>query len=140
MMEDAAHELQMAIVTALKADVNLSTLVAGRIYDHVPRGNGAITAEFPYVSFGSTQDIPQAVDCIDASEILIQIDTWSRDPGFMEGRKVAKAIRRALSEETLTLSDNALVYFVFAGRQDVRAPDGITTQIVSRFRAGVENN
>lgn len=140
MTDDAAHELQVAIVSCLKADAAVSALVQGRIYDHVPMGQTGATAVFPYIAFGPSQDIPADIDCLDASEILLQLDVWSRDPGFMEGRAIAKAMRRALTEDALALTDNALVYFVFSGRQDVRAPDGLTTQIVSRFRAGVEHN
>lgn len=138
--QDAAHELQVKIVDRLKADADLSALVGARIYDIVPMASGKVTAQFPYVSFGPTQDIPEDADCIDGSELIIQIDAWSRDPGFAEGRRIAKAIKAALGDETLALSDNALVYFEFDGRRDLRAPDGLTTQIVSTFRAGVEHH
>ncbi|MGV1870889.1 DUF3168 domain-containing protein [Agrobacterium rosae] len=140
MTQDAAHELQFAIVAALKASADLNLLVGGRIHDRVPMENGKVTATFPYVSFGPVQDIPEDADCIEASELVIQLDAWSRDPGFMEGRKIAKAIKAALNEQTLPLADNALVYFEFDGRRDLRAPDGLTTQIVSTFRAGVEHH
>lgn len=140
MTQDAAHELQVAIVNALKASADLVALVGGRIYDRVPMESGKVTADFPYVSFGPTQDIPEDADCIEASELVIQLDAWSRDPGFMEGRKIAKAIKAALDEQSLPLADNALVYFEFDGRRDLRALDGLTTQIVSTFRAGVEHH
>lgn len=137
---DAAHELQVAIVNALKADPDLTALVAARIYDRIPTADGKIAATFPYVSFGPVQDLPADADCIEASELVIQLDAWSQDPGFMEGRKIAKAIKRALNEQSISLADNALVYFVFDGRRDLRAPDGLTTQIVSTFRAGIEHH
>lgn len=140
MTNDAAHELQVAIVNALKADPDVAALVGIRIFDVVPAKDGKITAEFPYISFGPVQDLPEDADCIEASELVIQLDAWSRDPGFMEGRKIAKAIKKALDEQSLPLADNALVYFEFDGRRDLRAPDGLTTQIVSTFRAGVEHN
>lgn len=140
MTQDATHELQVAIVSALRADMAVTALVGNRVYDRVPMEAGKITAEFPYISFGPTQDVPEGFDCIDASELFIQIDAWSRDPGFAEGRKIAKAIKDGLHEQSLTLADNALVYFEFEGRRDIRAPDGLTTQIVMTFRAGVENH
>jgi len=140
MTKDAAHELQVAIVNALKADPDVAALVGIRIFDVVPAKEGKISAEFPYISFGPVQDLPEDADCIEASELVIQLDTWSRDPGFMEGRKIAKAIKKALAEQSLPLADNALVYFEFDGRRDLRAPDGLTTQIVSTFRAGVEHH
>ncbi|UXS00833.1 DUF3168 domain-containing protein [Agrobacterium tumefaciens] len=137
---DAAHELQVAIVNALKASSDLTALVGTRIYDRVPTADGRITATFPYVSFGPVQDIPEDTDCIEASELIIQLDAWSQDPGYMEGRQIAKAIKRALNEQSIPLAENALVYFVFDGRRDLRAPDGLTTQIVSTFRAGIEHH
>ncbi len=140
MTKDAAHELQVAIVSALKASADVVALVGNRIYDRVPTTDGKITATFPYISFGSAQDLPEDADCIEASELIIQLDAWSRDPGFMEGRKIAKAVKRALDEQSLPLVDNALVYFEFDSRRDIRAPDGLTTQIASTFRAGVEHH
>ncbi|WP_421367019.1 DUF3168 domain-containing protein [Agrobacterium tumefaciens] len=140
MTQDAAHELQVAIVNRLKASPEVTALVGERIYDRVPTENGKITAMFPYISFGPTQELPEDADCIEASELIIQLDTWSRDPGSMEGRKIAKAMKAALTDQSLPLDDNALVYFEFDGRRDLRAPDGLTTQIVSTFRAGVEHH
>lgn len=140
MTHDASHELQVAITSALRSNPAIIALVGARVYDRVPMANGKIVAEFPYISFGPTQEIPEDFDCIDASELFIQIDAWSRDPGFAEGRKIAKAIKAGLHEQSLALADNALVYFEFEGRRDIRAPDGLTTQIVMTFRAGVENH
>ncbi|NSL22022.1 DUF3168 domain-containing protein [Agrobacterium tumefaciens] len=140
MTYDAAHELQVAIVNALKADPDVAALVGNRIYDLVPTADGKITATFPYISFGPVQDLPEDTDCLEASELVIQLDTWSRDPGFMEGRKIAKAMKKALDDQSLSLADNSLVYFEFDGRRDLRAPDGLTTQIVSTYRAGIEHH
>lgn len=68
MTKDAAHELQVAIVNALKADPDVAALVGIRIFDVVPAKDGKITAEFPYISFGPVQDLPEDADCIEASE------------------------------------------------------------------------
>lgn len=140
MTEDASHELQVAIVAALKADADVSALVSGRIYDVVPAQAGSNTAQFPYVSFGGSQDFPEDADCIDISELTIRLDVWSREPGFAEGRKIAKAVRRVLDQDALSLTDNALVYFTYLRRDDIRAPDGLTTQIALTFSAGIENH
>ncbi|MCF1436830.1 DUF3168 domain-containing protein [Agrobacterium vitis] len=139
MTQDASHELQVAIVAALKASTEIEALVADRIYDQVPlESSGSL--QFPYISFGSTQVLQEQVECFDASDLTIQIDIWSRDPGYAEGRKIAKVIRAVLNEEELSLSDNALVYFKLTRRDDVRASDGVTTHIAMTFGAGVENH
>ncbi|MGV2128121.1 DUF3168 domain-containing protein [Agrobacterium vitis] len=138
MTQDASHELQVAIVAALKASADVMALVDGRIYDRVPSDSSG-GVKFPYVSFGGTQDLPEQAECIDASDLTIQIDIWSRDPGYAEGRRIAKAVKATLNDEELSLSDNALVYFTFLRRDDIRASDGLTTQIAMTFGAGVEN-
>ncbi|MUO83995.1 DUF3168 domain-containing protein [Agrobacterium vitis] len=138
MTQDASHELQVAIVAALKASSDVMALVDGRIYDRVPSDSSG-GVQFPYISFGSTQDLPEHIECIDASDLTIQIDIWSRDPGYAEARKIAKATKIALTDEELSLSDNALVYFTFLRGDVVRAADGLTTQLAMTFGAGVEN-
>lgn len=80
MSEDAAHELQVAIVTCLKADADVTALIAGRVYDRVPQG-----VSLPYVSFGPTQELPEDADGLDLSDLFIQLSVWSDDPGFAEG-------------------------------------------------------
>ncbi len=135
MSEDAGHEIQVAIVTALKADSDVAAMTGGRVYDRVPAN-----AEYPYISFGPEQDIPEDADCIEASEIILQIDVWSQDPGFREARRVGKAVKRALTEDAITLADNALVYFEYDGRRVLRDPDGNTSHVVLTFRAGVEHH
>ena len=135
MSEDAAYELQRAIYAILIADAGFAALADDRVYDRAPD-----KVQFPYVSFGPSQEIPEAVDCIDAAEIIIQIDAWSRDPGEREVKQLAKAIKAALDGEALQLSDNALVYFEYSGRRVMKDPDGITSHAVLTFRAGVENH
>lgn len=142
MSEDTSYELQRAIVAALKNDAIVTTLIEGRVFDNVPRSpdTGATTAGFPFVSFGGEQGVPENIDCIDAEEIIIQIDAWSRDPGYMEVKRIAKAVKNVLHEAELPIADNGLVYFVFDGRRVLRDPDGLTSHAVLTFRAGVENH
>ncbi|WP_426229293.1 DUF3168 domain-containing protein [Pararhizobium sp. DWP3-4] len=139
MTEDVSHELQVAIVKCLKDDAVVVALIGDRVFDRVERDTaGEVTATFPYVSFGPEQEIPEDADCMDASEIFLQIDAWSRDPGYREVRRIAKALKQALDETRLPLADNALVYFAYAGRRILRDPDGLTSHAALTFRAGVE--
>jgi hypothetical protein len=140
MSEDASYELQVAVITALKGNAALAALVAGRVYDRVPRdpNTNRVTAAFPYVSLGAEQEIPELYDCIDASEIIFSIDSWSRDPGFREVKRIADKVERSLHNAPITLADNALVYLVKDGRRVFRDPDGLTSHASSAFRVGVE--
>jgi hypothetical protein len=138
MKKDALHELQVAIVSRLRADADLTPLIGNRIYDLVPNKDGSITAQFPFVSFGSSQEVPEDADCLDASTFYVDLNVWSHDPGFAQARSITRAVKSALTDDALPLTDNALVYFQFDGRRDIRAPDGLTTQIVLTFRAGID--
>lgn len=138
MKKDALHELQVAIVARLRAYADLMPLIGNRIYDQVPSANGTITAQFPYVSFGSSQEVPEDADCLEASTFYVDLNVWSRDPGFAQARSITRAVKSALTDDALPLADNALVYFELDGRRDLRAPDGLTTQIVLTFRVGID--
>lgn len=140
MSEDASYEVQVAIVGVLKANTALSAFIADRVYDHVPRDptTKQVKAAFPYVSLGAEQDIPEVYECIDGSEIIQQIDVWSRDPGFQEVKRTANAVKVALEDAAITLASNALVYIVYDGRRVMRDPDGLTSHAALFFRVGVE--
>ncbi|WPM82077.1 DUF3168 domain-containing protein [Brucella pseudintermedia] len=63
-MTSPTYELQGAIVQRLKNDPALSAMIGGRVYDTVPEG-----AEFPYVSFGSFDELSDDAECITGFEI-----------------------------------------------------------------------
>lgn len=142
MSEDASYELQKAIVQLLKNDPVLSGLVGERVYDRVPRDptTRKVTAAFPYVSLGEDQEIPENATCIRASDFVLPIDVWSREPGYREAKHIARAIEDALHEVDLDLTDNAQVYFEFDGRRTFRDPDGVTSQVAMTFRAGIDKS
>lgn len=136
---DASFELQKAIVTRLKNDADIISLIADRVYDRVPRDqSGNTTATFPYISLGPDQEIPDPAECIRASEFILQIDAWSRAVGFPEVKRIARAIEDALDEVELPLVDNAQVFFEYDGRRVFRDPDGLTSHAALTFRAGIE--
>lgn len=141
-MIDASYELQVAIVGRLKGFQALADLIGNRVYDEVPRDSAgkALVANFPYVSFGPDQALPDNFECITGSEIFIQIDAWSRAVGFAEVKKIANAVRLALHNQELSLTENALVSFEFDGRRVFRDPDGKTSQAAITFRAVVEHD
>lgn len=139
MSEDVSHELQVAMVTRLRSYSPLVDLIDDRVFDRIERDSaGEVTATFPFVSFGPEQEVPDDADCVDASEVYLQIDAWSRDPGYREVRRMAKAVKDALDMASLSIADNALVYFEYDGRRILRDPDGLTSHAVLTFRAGVE--
>lgn len=141
-MGSAVLELQGAIVSLLKADAGVSAIVDARIFDHVPRSaqSGEITAQFPFVGIAGTDEQSDLIDCIDGIDLSIDIDCWSRKPGAPEVRAIAHAVRAALHEADVSLSDNALVLLQHRQTRTFRDPDGLTSHAVLTFEALLEQS
>jgi hypothetical protein len=131
-MSSPTHELQVAIVTRLKASAAITALVGQRVFDHVPA-----EAAWPYVSIGPSYELSEDADCIDAFEISQQIDVWSQDVGYPEARRIADAVRQALKAD-LILADNALVSFEHRITRYLRDPNPLVSRASLTFDAIVE--
>lgn len=141
MLTDPGLDLQLAVVTALKADPALAALVANRIYDSVPRAaDGSPQVPFPYVSFGSTQMSPETGEATDAAETVITLDAWSRAVGFPEVKRIAKVVIAALHDSTLTLANGQLQSLLLQSSRILRDPDGLTSHAVVTFSALTDAN
>lgn len=132
-MASPSLEIQGAIVARLKATAAITALVGTRVYDSVPAG-----ASFPYITLGEGDETSDDVDCVDGFEISLDVDVWSRAPGFPEAKRISNEIRNALTDPPLTISDNALVYFNHRQTRTFRDPDGITSHAVLTFEAFAE--
>jgi hypothetical protein len=132
-MASPAYELQVAIVARLRATADLSSVVGNRIYDVVPDG-----AEFPYITLGTVDETSDDADCIDAFELSMDIDIWSREPGFQQCKTISDAVRNALRCPDLELATNALVYFNHRQTRSFRDPDGLTSHAVMTFEGVAE--
>jgi hypothetical protein len=128
-MASPTLELTGAIVAALKS----ANVAEGRVYDQVPSG-----VVFPYVSIGPSDEIRADADCIDASEINIQIDVWSRAPGYPEALRIAEAVKLAIDDLAVELTNNALVMIEHQITRKLRDPDGLTSHAAVSFTAVVE--
>lgn len=126
-------ELQKALVGRLKADAGVTALVAGRVYDQPPP-----SPVFPYISIGPDQTLPDRADCYDGSEVTLQVDVWSRAPGFPEAKRIAEAVRAALADAPLTLTGHSLVDIALVEARNLRDPDGLTSHAALTFRALTE--
>jgi hypothetical protein len=126
-------ELQGVIVSRLKAESGVRALVVDRVYDNVPADAG-----FPRITLGSTDETSDDAECIEGLAISFQIDCWSQAVGFPEARKMSDAVRRALHEADLTLTDNALVTIAHRQTRVFRDPDGLTSHAAMTFDAFVE--
>jgi len=140
-MSSAVLELQKAVIDALKASAGVTAIVGQRVYDAEPRGNGgAISASFPLVSLGSSDELTEMADCIDLLEVSFDIDCWSRKPGFPEVRQLSHAVRAALHDANLNLPTNAIAILAHEQTRTFRDPDGLTSHAVLTFSAALEQN
>jgi len=125
-MSDPSLPLQIAIVAALKA----ADVAADRIYDTVPPN-----AVFPYVSISGSQVLPDKADCIDGTEVFVQLDAWSRAQGYPEVMGIAGSVVDALDDEPLAVDGFHLVVFEMQSLNYLRDPDGLTRHAAISFRA-----
>lgn len=132
-MADPSLELQGAITARLKSVSGVTNIAGQRVYDRVPG-----EATFPYISFGAEDMISDNAECITAFEHSIQIDCWSRKPGFTEAKNLANEVRLALHEYEFNLSSNALVLFEHRVTRVFRDPDGLTSHAAVTFTAITE--
>ena len=130
-------QLQGAIVAKLKADTGLQALIGSpvRLYQDVP-APAALT--FPYVTIGEGQNVPDQVQCIDGSEIFLDLHVWSRATGFAECKRIAAIIESALNDAVLTLDDHRCVEIERDGARYLRDQDLVTKHGVVTFRALTE--
>lgn len=131
-MTDTILEIQGAVTARLKSTAAVTALVGTRVLDNVPANTPR-----PYISFGPSDAVSDDADCIDADEISFQIDCWSDEPGFVQVRRMADAVRRALVEE-LTINANALVLFEHRSTRVFRDSDGVTNHGAMTFTTIVE--
>jgi hypothetical protein len=132
-MASPSLELQGAIVARLKMTSAVTALIGGRIYDSVPD-----QVQFPYVTVGEGDELSDDADCITGFDISLDVDVWSRKKGFPEAKQISDAVRAALTETDIDISENALVYFQHRQTRFLRDPDGLTSHAVLTFEAFAE--
>ena len=125
-------ELQGEIVDLLRSNAALTALIDTRVYDAVPD-----IRLFPFVSMGPMISNSEEVDCIDAMDITVQIDVWSRAVGYPECKIIADEVRSAVVQ-LVELPVNALVGIYHNTTTTMRDPDGLTSHSALMFNALVE--
>lgn len=128
------YELQKAVVTTLKGNVGVTAKVGGRVYDRVPP-----SAAMPYVHLRSLQVIDDSADCLDGTEIFVEIDVWSNAVGKPEASQAAGAIRKALHGAGFVLPDPYALVDIEHQDTTVADEDGdLLTRARMTFRALLE--
>jgi hypothetical protein len=126
--------LQDFILARLLADSTVASLVANRIWDGPPPN-----PEFPYISIGPSDFVPDDADCIDMREETIQIDCWSREQGRKwPCRQIVDAVVNVLRHADGDLSNGALVETRINLARVIDDPDGIMAHGIVQFTAIIE--
>ncbi len=129
-------ELQKLIYDTLVADAAVGALVGDRIYDGSPSDS-----EFPCITFGPSDSVPDDMECVNARTESIQLDVWARSQGRMRPcREIMDAVRDALHLADLSLTTNSLVLIRVDGMRLFMDADGITAHGVITVEADVEQN
>ena len=113
----------------------MTALISTRIYDPVPP-----VPTFPYVSIGPDDVVTDDADCITGFEITVQLDVWSREPGYKQAKTIADAVRVSLHGYEFTLSANAAVLFEHRVTRNFRDQDGLTNHSAMTFTGFVEKH
>jgi Protein of unknown function (DUF3168) len=116
-------EVQKLLRDTLFADTAVMALVDG-VHDQVP--SEPFGAKQAYIALGPSYVTTDDADCIDGAEIVFQLDAWSRSQGKVGCRKIVDAIKDALHQKDLELTENALVEIDIRFRNVVDDPDGQT--------------
>lgn len=128
-------ELWDLIRDTLKADTSVMALVDD-VFDKIP--SSPWKAKQAHIGRGPFYGVPDDADCIDGQEITAQIDIWSRKPNRWSMDDMVTAVRSALHEKDLQLTDSALVSLRLTLWRIIDDPDPLTVHGVLQFTALVE--
>ncbi|ALJ08234.1 DUF3168 domain-containing protein [Brevundimonas sp. DS20] len=136
-MIDPQLPLQAAIVAAVKADTELNTLIAGRIFDRVPvNQDGSPQGPFPYLSFGAADTTDEGASCVGPSDCYIDLNGWSRAVGYPEVKRIGARAAFVLNTR-LTVAGFEVVTHRVDRLSYQREQDGLTSRAILRLRYGL---
>ena len=97
-------------------DSTLAGLGFSGLYDEVTEDT-----PFDYLSFGPTMEIHQPyLNRQRAYLCTIQLDIWSRQPGFLKAQAALSRCNQLIKEQTLTLATQQFVYAIYQSSQQLR--------------------
>ncbi|MEL6373421.1 MAG: DUF3168 domain-containing protein [Pseudomonadota bacterium] len=133
-MVSAGFALQRAVYETLIADHGVLAALGGpHVFDDVPQGTA-----FPYVTFGRSTLRDWSTGSDRGEEHLVTLHVWSRGAGRKLVHDVMAALRDALHERALNVSDHRLINLRHVSSDARRESDGQTYHGVVRYRAVTE--
>jgi hypothetical protein len=85
--------------------------------------------QFDYISFGPTIELPNNyLNKQRGYDLVIQLDIWSRKPGFLTAQQVLARLNQLLDQQTLVLATQKCILCSYQGSQQLRDPDEFATR------------
>ncbi len=123
--------LRRSISQALAGSPDVAALLGGvRIYDHAPQ-----TASFPFITLGQSAVRDWSTGAEDGSEQSLTLHVWSPFGGKKRVQDIIEAIRAALRDRPLPLSDHRHVTLRHEFSEARLDPDGDSFHGIVRYRA-----
>ncbi|MFA5313221.1 MAG: DUF3168 domain-containing protein [Methanomassiliicoccales archaeon] len=138
--ESAMSDLQAAVYAKITADTGTGGLLAAGapmisgVFDEVPEGQA-----FPYITIGDNTELPWSTFGKDGNNEVLTLHIWSQAKGFREAELILKRLNVVLKGD-LTISGNVHAGTNYEGADTSRDPDGITRQIIARYRVYVQES
>lgn len=145
MTRSPAEPVQTAVYAALQGSTGLTAVfaalgvqrVAGLlpVFDHVPRGaDGSPNKPYPFVAFGSAQDVPASPtnDCDAEVEAYIDVEVW--DDASARGRTGTKKLAAAVvvaAARILTIPGWSMTVAGSDGLRHLPEDDGVARSVVT---------
>ncbi|MEH6391119.1 MAG: DUF3168 domain-containing protein [Sulfitobacter sp.] len=132
MADGYALALQRALVTALKVDAGVVSLVSTRVYDQPPQ-----SAERPYIRIGGIEPRPLRTDGKKSANLTFGIEAHSRPltSGRVEATRCAEAIVAALDESALAVTGYDTVQVHWQTQTVAQDSDGQSYTAIVAFTA-----
>ena len=131
----AQAEFQKLVLDTLLNDAPVMALVDG-VYDKVPAN--PFGPKNAYIRFGLSTVLDDDAECIVGGDHTLQLDCFSRAVGSVSCKRIVDAVKKALHEKELELTDNALVEIRVPYRQVFPDPDELTMHGVVRVEGLIE--
>jgi hypothetical protein len=130
MAKHPAAALREAVLTSLRADTGLTTLLKGkRVFDTVPPRTA-----HPFVAYGPASCRDWSTSSSSGHEHAVEITVLSREPGSDEAAAILEAIEARLTGTPLVVADHRVVLLRVVASGIGRERDGQTTRGRLRLR------
>jgi hypothetical protein len=141
-------EIETAFITRYRNDATLQGLLTGAVaplYNIFDQGGVPTNQPFPYVViFPITSQSGEALSFgTDAVDVFMQVSVCTQvgtSAGFAQARTIAKQIYKLTHQKALDLSGSGFNQYLllFENEQERPPTDGITQQIIHRYRCNTQ--